>query len=286
MINNTVVVQLKTSPIKNPYSKQLTPEDKLRLSQDERTSIKKSLAFNIKELKCIIEANPDVIQYLKACKLFGSGNVQLYLSKFEESKKLEARLSDVENDIKVHKTAASNLFALAHENYQCPVLDDEAFDHPCDNMDYEEIDKAIENGKLPSIKAIAVMPATVTPKKTDDPTVEKQVPVAVRLNFSDSNDSQADVVVGHTKCYDLLTVEGNNVPLSLPKLLVSDIVPNKIAPLPKRKYVSFVKNVTRTSSMDNDSLEDDFPIIVTRLKGKVASCAKPICLESCKKNEV
>jgi hypothetical protein len=232
-------------------------------------------------MKCL-EAKPDVIQYLKACKLFGSGNVQLYLIKFEESKKLEARLSDVENDIKVHKTAASNLFALPHENYQLPVLDDEAFVHPCDNMDYEEIDKAIENGKLPSIKAIAVMPATVTPKKTDDPTVEKQVPVAVQLNFSDSNDSQAD----DTECYDLLSVEGNNVPLSLPKLLVSDIVPNKIAPLPKRKYVAFGKNVTRTPSMDDDSLEDDSPLIVTRSKGKVASCAKSICLESCKKNEV
>ena len=284
MINNTVVVQLKTSPIKNPYSKQLTPQDKLRLSQDERTSIKKSLAFNIKDLKCI-EANPDVIQYLKACKLFGSGNVQLYLSKFEESKKLEARLSDVENDIKVHKTAASKLLALAHENYQCSVLDDEAFDHPCDNMDYEEIDKAIENGKLPSIKAIAVMPATVTPNKTDDLFVKKQLPVAMQLNFADSNDIQVDVVVGPTKCYDPLTVEGDNVPLPLPKLIVSDNVPNKIAPLPKRKYVAFAKYVPRTPSMDNDSSEDEFPIIVTRSKGKVASCAKSNCLESCKKNE-
>jgi ribosomal protein L15 len=36
---------------------------------------------------------------------------------------------------------------------------------PCDNMDYEEIDKVIGNGKVPSIKAIVVMPATVTPKK-------------------------------------------------------------------------------------------------------------------------
>jgi len=107
-----------------------------------------------------------VIQYLKACKSVGSGHVQMYLSKFEESKKLKARLSDVDNDIKVHKTAASNLLALAHENYQCPVLDDDqVFVSPCDNMDYEEIDKVIENGKVPSIKAIVVMPATVTPKK-------------------------------------------------------------------------------------------------------------------------
>jgi hypothetical protein len=113
MINNTVVVQLKTSPPKNPYSKQLTPNDNLRQSQDERTSIMKSIAFNIKDLKQL-EANPDVIQYLKACKLVGSGPVQLYLSKFEESKKLKARLSDVDNDIKVHKTAASNLLAHAH----------------------------------------------------------------------------------------------------------------------------------------------------------------------------
>ena len=165
MINNTVVVQLKTSPPKNPYNKQVTPNDKLRLSQDERTSIMKSLAFNIKDMKHL-EANPDVIQYLKACKPVGSGHVQLYLSKFEESKKLKARLSDVDNDIKVHKTAASNLLALAHENYQCPVLDDDqVFVSPCDNMDYEEIDKVIENGKVPSIKAIVVMPATVTPKK-------------------------------------------------------------------------------------------------------------------------
>ena len=32
-------------------------------------------------------------------------------------------------------------------------------------MDYEEIDKVIGNGKVPSIKAIVVMPATVTPSK-------------------------------------------------------------------------------------------------------------------------
>jgi hypothetical protein len=138
MINNTVVVQLQTSPPKNPYRKQLTPKDNLRQSQDERTNLMKSLAYNIKDMKHL-EANPDVIQYVKACKLVGSGPVQLYLRKFEESKKLKARLSDVDNDIKVHKTAASNLLALAHENYQCPVLDDDqAFVSPCDNMNYEE----------------------------------------------------------------------------------------------------------------------------------------------------
>jgi hypothetical protein len=75
MINNTVVVQLKTSSPKNPYNKQVTPNNKLRLSQDERTSIMKSLAFNIKDMKNL-EANPDVIQYLKACKSVGSGHVQ------------------------------------------------------------------------------------------------------------------------------------------------------------------------------------------------------------------
>jgi len=100
--------------------KQLTPNDKLRQSQDERTSIKKSIAYNIKDMKRL-ESNPDVIQYLKACKLVGSGHVQSYLSKYEESKKLDARLSDVENVIKVHKAAVSNLVTFAHENYQCPV---------------------------------------------------------------------------------------------------------------------------------------------------------------------
>ena len=104
MINNTVVVQLKTSSPKNPYNKQVTPNDKLRLSQDERTSIMKSLAFNIKDMKNL-EANPDVIQYLKACKSVGSGHVQMYLSKFEESKKLKARLSDVDNPRRPSNTA-------------------------------------------------------------------------------------------------------------------------------------------------------------------------------------
>jgi hypothetical protein len=136
----------------------------------------KSIAFNIKDMKRL-EANRDVIQYLKACKQFGSGHVQSYLSKYEESKKLDARLSDVENDIKVHKTAASNLVAFAYENIQCPVLDDDqAFVHPFDNMDFEDIDKAIENGKVPSTKSIVVWSATVTPKKTVDYIVEKQVP--------------------------------------------------------------------------------------------------------------
>ena len=83
---------------KNPYNKQVTPTDKLHLSQGERTSIMKSLAFNIKDMKNL-EANPDVIQYLKACNLVGTGHVQQYLSKLEESKKLKLRLADVDNDI-------------------------------------------------------------------------------------------------------------------------------------------------------------------------------------------
>lgn len=282
MINNTVVVQLKTSPIKNPYSKQLTPQDKLRLSQDERTSIKKSIALNIKDKKCL-EVKPDVIQYLKACKLVGFGDVQLYLTKFEESKKLEARLSDVENDIKMHKNAAFNLFALPHENYQLPVLDDEAFVHPCDNMDYEEIDKAIENGKLPSIKAIAVIPATVTPKRT------ALTPEQLELCREDERRARAALIPERLDFQQKQEQDWHSRATaadSVPKLLVSDIVPNKIAPLSKRKYVAFAKNVARTSSMDDDSLEDDSPVIVTRSKGKVASCAKSIYLESCKKNEV
>ena len=281
MLNNTIVVQMNVSTPKNPYKKQLTPNDKLRQSQDERTSIKKSIAYNIKDMKRL-ESNPDVIQYLKACKLVGSGHVQSYLSKYEESKKLDARLSDVENVIKVHKAAVSNLVTFAHENYQCPVLDDEAFVHPCDNMDFEEIDKAIENGKLPSIKAIAVIPATVTPKKTaltheqlelvrEDERCARSALIPEWLDFRQEQEQDR-----HSKA---------SAAESVPKLLVSDIVPNKIATLSKRKYVAFAKNVTRTSSVEDDSLEDDSPLIVTRSKGKVASCAKPICHESCNKNE-
>ena len=154
-----------------------------------------------------------------------------------------------------------------------------AFVHPCDNMDYEDIDKAIENGKVPSTKSIVVWSATVTPKKTVDHIVEKQVPLAMELNLADSNVSKVDVAVGPIKCYGLLTEDGHNFPLPLPKLLVSDMVPNKIAPLSKREY--------RTPSMDNDSSEDDSSIIVTRSRRKVASSAKSICLGivSCKKNE-
>jgi hypothetical protein len=167
----------------------------------------------------------------------------------------------------VHKTAASNLLALAHENYQCPVLDDDqAFVSPCDNMNYEEIDKVIEMGKKPSIKAIVVMPANVTPKKTDDLTVEKQVTSAMLLNHAECKNSQVDVVVGPTKSYDPLSEEGHNVPLPLPQLLVGDMLPNKIAPLHKRKYA------VHTPSMDNEK--------VTRAKGKVASPAKSIRHES------
>lgn len=40
MINNSIVVQMNLSQPKNPYKKQLTPNDKLRQSQDERTGIK------------------------------------------------------------------------------------------------------------------------------------------------------------------------------------------------------------------------------------------------------
>ncbi len=75
MFNNSVVVQLKMSSPKNPYNKQVTPTHKLRLSQGERTSIMKSLAHNIKDMKQL-EANPDVIQYLKACNSVGTGYVK------------------------------------------------------------------------------------------------------------------------------------------------------------------------------------------------------------------
>lgn len=118
-------------------------------------------------------------------------------------------------------------------------------------MDYDNIDKAMENGKVPSTKSIVVWSATVTPKKTVDYIVEKQVPLAMQLNLADdSNVSQVDVVVGPIKCYDPLTEEGHNFPLPLPKLLVSDMVPNKIAPLPKRKYVKYAEC---TPSMDDVS---------------------------------
>ena len=148
--------------------------------------------------------------------------------------------------------------------------DDQVFVSPGDNMDDEEIEKVIENGKVPSIKAIVVMPANVTQKKTDDFTpVEKQVTLAMQLNLAECKDSQVDVVVGPTKSYDPLTEEGHNVPL--PQLLVGDMVPNMIAPLHKRKYVA------HTPSMDNE--------IVTCAKGKVASRAKSIRPESGKKNE-
>ena len=70
-----------------------------------------------------------------------------------------------------------------------------------DNMNYEEIDKVIEMGKVPSIKAIVVMPANVTPKKTDDLTVEKQVTSAMLLNHAECKDSQVDVVVGDDQVF-------------------------------------------------------------------------------------
>lgn len=47
MINNAVV-DVKMSSPENPYKKLLTPDDKLRLRQDDDTSIMKSIAYNIK----------------------------------------------------------------------------------------------------------------------------------------------------------------------------------------------------------------------------------------------
>jgi hypothetical protein len=210
----------------------------------------KSLAFNIKHMKNL-EANPDVIQYVKACKSVGSGHVQTYLSKIEESKKLKARLSDVDNDIKVHKAAASNLLALAHENYQCPVLDDDQiFVSPCDNMDSEEIDKVIENGKVPSIKAIVVMPAIDTPQENGKVPSIKAIVVMPAIDIPQENGK-------------------------VPSIKAIVVMPAIVTPQ-KRKHVA------HTPSMDNDSLE-----IVTRAKGLIASRAKSICLdlESGKKNE-
>ena len=261
MINNTVVVQLKTFPPKNPYKKQVTPNDKLRVSQDERTSIMKSLAFNIKDMKKL-EANPDVIQYLKACKLVGSSHVQLYLSKFEESKKLKAKLFDVENDIKVHKTAASNLLAISHENYQCPVLDDDqVFASPCDNMDDEEIEKVMANGKAPSIKAIASTCDNMDDEEIDNVIGNGKVPSikAIASPCDNMDDEEMDKVIGNGK---------------VPSIKAIVVMPATVTPSKKRKVVA------QMPSMGNDSSE-----IVTRAKGLAGSRAKSICIESGKKNE-
>ena len=267
------------SSSKNPYNKQVTPTDKLHLSQGERTSIMKLLAYNIKDMKKL-KTNPDVIQYLKACNSVGTGYVQQYLSKLEESKKLKARLSVVDNDIQVHKTAASDLLAASHENYQCPVLDDdEAFVSPCDNMNYEEIDKVIEMGKVPSIKASVVMPANVTPKKTDDLTVEKQVTSAMLLNHAECKDSQVDVVVGDDQLFvsPCDNMDSEEIDKVIENGKVSSI--NAIVVMPATVTPKKRKHVAHTPSMDNDSSE-----IITRAKGLVGSRAKSI-LESGKKND-
>ncbi len=99
-----------------------------------------------------------------------------------------------------------------------------------------------------------------------------------RYNIQNDDDVWYDVMIIKPKYVDddeklPLTEEGHNVPLPLPQLLVGDMLPNKIAPLHKRKYA------VHTPSMDNDSTE-----IITRAKGLVGSRANSIP-ESGKKND-
>jgi hypothetical protein len=86
-------------PVKNPYKKTPTQYEKLCLSQIERGNVNKMLAFNRRELRRL-ESEPEVKDYIQACNVVGSGNVQQYLSTSQDTKKLEKQLITIklEND--------------------------------------------------------------------------------------------------------------------------------------------------------------------------------------------
>jgi hypothetical protein len=96
-----------SSPVKNPYKKTAkkmpTQYEKLCLSQKERGNVNKLLAFYRRELKRL-ESLSEVKDYIKACSVVGSGNVQQYLSANEESEKLETQLIAINKEIELYQT--------------------------------------------------------------------------------------------------------------------------------------------------------------------------------------
>ena len=146
------------SPVKNPYKKTLTQYEKLCHSQNERGNVNKLLAFNKRELKRL-ESVPEVKQYIQACTVVGSGNVQQYLSTCQDSKKLETQLIAINKEIELYQTGSlgSSRFAVVtpekvidlnikvHSNMLPLALgfnleeENDEFSHPYDILSEEEM---------------------------------------------------------------------------------------------------------------------------------------------------
>ena len=70
---------LLLSPVKSPYRKNLSPYEKLCHKQVERADVNKLLAYKKRQMRQL-ESVTEVKQYVQACNVAGSGNVQLYIS--------------------------------------------------------------------------------------------------------------------------------------------------------------------------------------------------------------
>jgi hypothetical protein len=146
------------SPVKNPYKKTPTQYEKLCLSQIERGNVNKLLAFNRRELRRL-ESVPEVKDYIQACNVVGSGNVQQYLSTSQDTKKLETQLIAINKEIELYQTGSlgpsriavvtpekiNDLSMKVHSNMLPLALgfnleeDNDEFSHPYDILSEEEM---------------------------------------------------------------------------------------------------------------------------------------------------
>ena len=146
------------SPVKNPYKKTPTQYEKLCLSQIERGNVNKMLAFNRRELRRL-ESVPEVKDYIQACNVVGSGNVQQYLSTCQDTKKLETQLITINKEIELYQTGSlgpsrvavvtpkkiNDLSMKVHSNMLPLALgfnleeENDEFSHPYDMLSEEEL---------------------------------------------------------------------------------------------------------------------------------------------------
>jgi hypothetical protein len=145
-------------PVKNPYKKTPTQYEKLCLSQIERGNVNKMLAFNRRELRRL-ESEPEVKDYIQACNVVGSGNVQQYLSTSQDTKKLEKQLITINKEIDLYQSGPlgpsiiavvtpekiNDLSMKVHSNMLPLALgfnlegEDDEFSHPYDLLSEEEM---------------------------------------------------------------------------------------------------------------------------------------------------
>ena len=206
------------SPVKNPYKKTPTRYEKLCHSQMERGNVNKLLAFNRRELRRL-EFVPEVKQYIQACNVVGSGNVQQYLSTSQDTKKLETQLIAINKEIELYQTGSlgpsriavvtpekiNDLSMKVHSNMLPLALgfnleeENDEFSHPFDILSEEEM-TALSLGLVQGKNNMSVV-------VNDDTSVVKCS--SVNTNGADLEKSDLCNNTAHLKSVDYTMIGGD-----------------------------------------------------------------------------